>query len=76
MGIIFVFALTGCIINHHNYEVGIVFILQMGKLRPRKVKKFVECGRSRQCSAVTNPSNIHEDAGPTPSLAQWVKDQA
>ena len=43
IGIIFVFIFTGRIINHHNYKVGIVLNLQMGKLRPRKFKKFVEC---------------------------------
>ena len=36
----------------------------------------VKFGSSHRGSAVTNPTNIHEDTGSIPGLAQCVKDLA
>ena len=47
----------------HKYEI----IIQ--------VKKRIE-GSSHCGSVVTSPTNIHEDAGSIPGLAQWVGDPA
>ena len=44
---------------------------QKGHSLPLKV---VSPGSSRHGSAVMNPTSVHEDAGPIPGLAQWVKD--
>ena len=38
--------------------------------------KITYIGSSHYGSAVTNPANIHEDAGLIPGLALWVKDPA
>ena len=38
--------------------------------------KIVHFWSSHGGSAVTNPTNIHEDSGSIPGLDQWVKDLA
>lgn len=48
---------------NHNFEVGTVLILQIGKLRPRKVKKFVE-----RCTTSSTPNVVllHNDTNHMP----------
>ena len=38
--------------------------------------KYIVLGSSHCGSVVTNPTNIHENEGSIPRLAQWVKDLA
>ena len=40
------------------------------------LKTTIELQSSYQASMVMNTTWIHEDAGSTPGLAQWVKDLA
>ena len=41
-------------------------------MKENNAKEYI--GSSLCGSAVMNPTRIHEDAGSTPGLAQWVKD--
>ena len=60
-------------------EVGIIiYVLQMNKLRLRKVYFFFSFknnfyGVPIVVQWVTNPTSTHEDAGSIHGLAQWVK---
>ena len=47
---------------HFHFRTGIYFTFKNTDIRSS------HCG-----SAVTNPTNIHEDVGSNPGLAWWVK---
>ena len=54
------------IIKYHNNDSASLFLLLSYKCN---LFWSSHCG-----SVVTNPTSIHEDTGPIPGLAQWVKD--
>ena len=69
------------ICREHNY----LYIKSQGThqnfYRTGEFSKFIDykpikIWSTYHSSAVMNPTNIHEDAGLIPGLAQWVKDPA
>ena len=55
--------------GERNTRRNIVKNITVGKKEKKKKKRSSHCG-----SGETNLTNIHEDVGSIPGLAQWVSD--